>query len=120
MQVVRDNKLKCLLLLLVFSLLIALVMVALAGGSDPQRHRRVLYPTVLGAARRTYWLLAGIPQRGAELGDPDAPVTIEFFGDLQCKESRQVMLGPLPIVIRRWVRPGKVRLIYASLETDTR
>jgi protein-disulfide isomerase len=44
--------------------------------------------------------LSGIPQHGTELGDPDAPVTILFFGDLQCKESRQVMLGPLPTLIR--------------------
>ncbi|MBS1884867.1 MAG: thioredoxin domain-containing protein [Actinobacteria bacterium] len=77
-------------------------------------------PAVPDAARRTYALLADIPQRGTELGAPNAPVTLQFFGDLQCKESRQVMLGPLPDLIRRFVRPGELRIVYHSTETDTK
>src|SRR5271156_809723 len=29
-------------------------------------------------------LLSGIPQRGTVLGDPRAPVTLTYFGDLEC------------------------------------
>lgn len=120
MQVVRENKLRCLFLLLAFALLAGAVMVALAGGSEKRHERRLISPRDPAPARLTFQLLTGIPQHGAELGDPGAPVTVQFFGDLQCKDSRQVMLGALPILIRRWVRPGKVRLVYRSTETDTK
>ncbi|HEX7246071.1 MAG TPA: thioredoxin domain-containing protein [Solirubrobacterales bacterium] len=72
-----------------------------------------------GAARRTHVLLGGIPQHGSVLGSPKAPVTLQFFGDLQCKESRQVMLGALPFLIRRFVRDGELQIRYRSRETDT-
>jgi protein-disulfide isomerase len=95
-------------------------MVTFAGGNDSSKQRRVVVtPTVPGAARHTYALLAGIPQDGSSLGNPHAPVTLQFFGDLQCSESRQVMLSVLPQLIRRWVRPGKLRIVYRSTETDT-
>ena len=64
-------------------------------------------------------MLAGIPQHGAVLGDPKAPVTLQFFGDLQCIDSRRVMLGALPFLIRHWVREGKLQIRFRSLETDT-
>jgi protein-disulfide isomerase len=96
------------------------VVVALAGGSDSSKEHRVVSPRGPDAARRTYSLLADIPQHGTVLGDPHAPVTLQFFGDLQCKESRQVMLGALPDLIRRFVRTGKLKIVYRSTETDTK
>jgi hypothetical protein len=95
-------------------------MVALGGGSKGPSERRLISARVPDPPRLSYQLLAGIPQHGAELGERGAPVTVQFFGDLQCKDSRQVMLGALPILIRRWVRPGKVRIVYRSTETDTK
>jgi hypothetical protein len=71
------------------------------------------------AIRRTENLLADIPQHGTALGDPKAPVTLQFFGDLQCVDSRRVMLGALPFLIRHWVRGGELRIVYRSTETDT-
>lgn len=117
MQVVRKNKLKCLFLLLSLALLIGVVVVAANGGnSDAERLTTSREPN---AAARTYTLLAGIPQHGSVLGYHKAPVTLQFFGDLQCKESRQVMLGALPFLIRRFVRAGKLQIRYRSQETDT-
>jgi hypothetical protein len=120
MQVVRRYKLAYLSLLLAFCLLAGVVAVSLAGGESHSKERRVLVPSVPGAVQRTYALLADIPQRGTELCDPAAPVTLQFFGDLQCRESRQVMLGPLPDLIRRFVRTGELRIVYRSTETDTK
>jgi protein-disulfide isomerase len=124
MQVVRNHKLRCLSLLLAFSVLAALLIVSLEGGRagstpSPKQQARLVPPTERGAARHTYALLNGIPQDGTALGSSKAPVTLQFFGDLQCSESRQVVLSVLPGLIRRWVRPGKLRIVYRSTETDT-
>jgi protein-disulfide isomerase len=120
MQVVRKYKLTCLFLLIAFSLLAALVVVGLAGGRDSSKRHWVVPAGEPSAVRRTYALLASIPQHGTSLGDPHAPVTLQFFGDLQCSESRQIMLSVMPELIRRWVRPGRVRVVYRSTETDTK
>jgi protein-disulfide isomerase len=65
-------------------------------------------------------LLAGIPQSANALGQADAPVTLEYFGDLQCPFCQQFSLEVLPSIIRRWVPTGKLRISYRALETATR
>jgi protein-disulfide isomerase len=62
-------------------------------------------------------LLAGIPQSGDALGSPTAPVTMQFFGDLECSTSRGFTLNVLPAIIQDWVRGGKLRIEYRSLRT---
>lgn len=118
MQVIKENLWKWVLLLLSLALLTALVAVAASGGSSAA-DRQSEIPSEPNAAKRTYALLAGIPQHGSVLGYRSAPVTLQFFGDLQCKESRQVMLGALPFLIRRFVRAGKLQIRFRSRETDT-
>jgi protein-disulfide isomerase len=65
-------------------------------------------------------LLDGIPQSGNTLGRASAPVTLEWYGDLECPFCREFTLGALPSVIRRWVRRGQLRIEYLSMETATR
>lgn len=72
------------------------------------------------AAQRIDALLAGIPESGNALGSPAAPVTLQFFGDLECPTSREFTVGALPSLIGRWVRGGQLRIEYRSLETATR
>lgn len=71
------------------------------------------------ASRRIEALFAGIPQHGRALGKPDAPVTMHFFADLECLEARQFTLGALPFLIRRWVRDGKLRIVYHGFPAET-
>ncbi|HSZ12429.1 MAG TPA: thioredoxin domain-containing protein [Solirubrobacteraceae bacterium] len=65
-------------------------------------------------------LLGGVPQRASALGDPAAPVTLQWFGDLQCPYCKEFALGALPPIIGRWVRTGRLRIVYRSLRTATR
>ncbi len=65
-------------------------------------------------------LLAGIPQAGNALGQSTAPVTLQYFGDLECPVCRAFTLGALPQIIQKWVRTGELRVEYRSLETATR
>lgn len=62
-------------------------------------------------------LLAGIPQSGNTLGSPTAPVTLEYFVDLECSTARAFTLEALPSIIHKWVRSGKLRIEYRSLRT---
>jgi protein-disulfide isomerase len=65
-------------------------------------------------------LLADIPQSANALGQAAAPITLEYFGDLQCPFCRDFSLGVLPSIIQRWVREGTLRVEYRALETATR
>ena len=42
-------------------------------------------------------LVGGIPQHGNTLGDPNAPVTLQYFGDLECPICKEFTLGALPL-----------------------
>jgi protein-disulfide isomerase len=64
-------------------------------------------------------LFAGIPQHGATLGSPKAPVTLRVYADLECHTVRRFFLNHLPAILRTWVRSGRVKLEYRSLQTDT-
>jgi protein-disulfide isomerase len=65
-------------------------------------------------------LIDGIPQSGNTLGDPNAPVTLQYYGDLECPICKEFTLGALPSIIQKWVRTGKVKIEYHSMETATR
>lgn len=118
MQVIKRSRLKFSLFLLSLALLVAVIAVSSSGGTSAAK-RQVGILREPDAAPRTYALLASIPQHGSVLGYRNAPVTLQFFGDLQCKESRQVMLGALPFLIRRFVKAGELQIRFRSTETDT-
>jgi protein-disulfide isomerase len=65
-------------------------------------------------------LLGGIPQAGNTLGSPSAPVTLQYFGDLQCPICREFSEGALKPLIEKYVRAGKLKIEYRNLETATR
>src|SRR5262245_8586421 len=60
-------------------------------------------------------LLNGIPQQGAALGRPDAPVTLVEFADLQCPYCAAWADGAFAELVRDYVRPGKARIVFAGL-----
>ncbi len=91
------------------------VLIATSGGS-----RAVPGVGARNEAAAVSGLLAGIAQRGTVLGSPTAPVTMQYFGDLECSACRDFTLGALPGIIHRWVGSGRLKIEYRSLETATR
>ncbi len=63
--------------------------------------------------------LEDIPQSANALGSPTAPVTLQYFGDLQCPFCRDFTLAVLPSIVQRWVRTGDLLIEYRALETAT-
>jgi protein-disulfide isomerase len=59
-------------------------------------------------------LLAGIPQKGMLLGDPEAPVELIEFGDLQCPFCAAYAKEILPPVIENQVKQGQVRIEFRN------
>ena len=97
---------------------IAVILVATGGGSKKGIPKTAQAKTQTVSEVNT--LVAGIPQSGNVLGDPNAPVTLQYYGDLECPFCRQFTLGALPTIIQQWVRTGKLKIEYHSLETATR
>lgn len=64
----------------------------------------------LPGAQEAAALFKGIPQNGLTLGSPSAPVEMTMFIDLQCPVCQNFELNAMPTLVRKYVRPGKVRI----------
>lgn len=64
-------------------------------------------------------LINHIHQSGNTLGNPNAPYTLQYFGDLECPICKEFTLQTLPTVVARYVRTGKMKIEYRSLQTAT-
>jgi protein-disulfide isomerase len=54
--------------------------------------------------------LQGIPQKGMTLGNPNAPVTLLEYVDLQCPICREFEGTVMPDIIPKYVKTGKVKV----------
>ena len=77
-------------------------------------------------------LLSGIPQSGQTLGSPNAKVTITEYADLECPVCDAFALpasattsdgtsgtGWFDQLVKQYVRTGKAKIVYRSLESAT-
>jgi protein-disulfide isomerase len=95
---------------------VVVILIATSGGGKSKTvtpHEKNKVTTEVAS------LLTGISQSGNVLGSPTAPVTLQYFGDLECPICAKFTLGSLPSVIPKWVRTGKLKIEYRSLSTAT-
>ena len=97
-----------------------IVVVLIASGGSRAKKIAPESTEARTATNQITALLGGIPQNGNVLGRPTAPVTLQYFGDLQCPVCRSFTIGALPSIIQKWVRGGELKVEYRSLETATR
>jgi protein-disulfide isomerase len=118
----RDRRLRMVGGVVVLAIAIAAVLVAVSSGSSTYSlEKGLLKGNQRNAAVTTVDnLLAGVPQSGATLGNPNAPVTMDYYGDLECPICQEFTLqGGLSQLIANEVRQGKVKIVYKAFETAT-
>lgn len=104
---------------LALAVVVAVVAIVLSSGS-----RSTTLPnwndngpgTSLGVAA----ILRGARQAGNVLGRPGAPVTLYYFGDLECPICAEFSTETLPRLVADFVRTGELKIEYLSLQTATR
>jgi protein-disulfide isomerase len=92
----------------------AIVAIAIAIGRAGGGTAGTVTGTPEGIAA-TRALLAGIPQRGVQLGDPRAPVTVTEYADLQCPFCGKSARDRWPEIVKRFVRAGRAKLVFRDL-----
>ncbi|MGH2880629.1 MAG: DsbA family protein [Solirubrobacteraceae bacterium] len=99
--------------------IIAIIVIATgSGGSKTAPAPKSAAATAASAAVISE--LQGIPQSANTLGNPSAPVTLVYYGDLECPFCKQFTLTALPSIIQKDVRTGKAKIQYRSMQTATR
>jgi protein-disulfide isomerase len=98
--------------------LVPLALIVLAGAALVGVH----YATDSGSSRPDTSSLkfvelaksefAGVPSTGNTIGSPNAPATIEEFGDLRCPVCRDFDANVVPDVVTKLVKTGKAKLVY--------
>ncbi len=102
---------------------VAIVAVAIAissGGGGSKATGLQTGPQLSKTAAQVSQLLTGIPQNGAILGKPTAPVTVDYYGDLECPVCKDFTLnGGWQQLVQNDVRQGRVKVVYRAFQTAT-
>jgi protein-disulfide isomerase len=102
------------------AVIVIIAVILIATGSGGSSKPKVGGGTGNPESKTVSALLKGIPQSANVLGDPKAPVTMKYFGDLECPICKEFTLGAFPALIEKYVRTGKLKVEYLSMETATR
>jgi protein-disulfide isomerase len=87
--------------------LLGFAIVSLSVGSGGAKDE-----ITISGAEEVQSLVGGIPQDGARLGSPDAPVTVQVFTDLSCDPCSDWNRDVVIPLIEGPVRSGDVQLVY--------
>jgi protein-disulfide isomerase len=116
----RDRRLRMLAGVVIGAVAVVAVAIAISSGGSSGgglQKGKALSQTVAGVNS----LLDGIPQTGNTLGNPNAKVTMTYYGDLECPVCQAFTLqGGFSQLVQNDVRTGKVKVVYSAVETATR
>jgi len=87
----------------------ALIAFSLAGGDDD------VDPNDLQDVALVQEALGGIPQSGRTLGEPDAPIEITEFGDLQCPACKASSEDTNPELFEKYVATGRAKITFVPI-----
>jgi protein-disulfide isomerase len=93
----------------------AVLILASTLGADDAPKPQVTAGGELTYADETAQMLQGVPQDGVAIGDPEAPVTLVEFADLQCPFCAQWATEAFPAYVDEYIRDGKVRVEFRPL-----
>jgi protein-disulfide isomerase len=100
---------------------VAIVIVFVAAGSggstkagNYSARSRLTHKAAVAYAEQE---LAGIPQHGTTLGNPNAPVTITEWGDLVCSTCDAFALDSQVGIISTLVKTGKAKMVYRAYDS---
>ena len=89
---------------------VAVIIIVGSGGSSSSSTTSAVTTTATPTAN-----LTGVPQKDVTLGRATAPVTVEVFEDPQCPYCKEWNIGTLPSVVKDYVRPGKIKLVFRGI-----
>jgi protein-disulfide isomerase len=115
----RDRRLRTIGGVVVGAIVLIAVAIAVSSGGGSSNASGLQTGTAANkTATSVQSLLAGIPQSGATLGNPNARVTMTYYGDLECPTCRAFTLdGGFPQLVSKDVRAGKVKVVYRAFRT---
>jgi protein-disulfide isomerase len=117
----RDRRLRAIGGVVVGAIAVVAVAIAISSGGGNKATGLQKGNAANKTATTVQGLLAGIPQSGARLGNPKAPVTMTYYGDLECPICQDFTLnGGFPQLVSQDVRSGKVQVVYRAFQTATR
>lgn len=92
-----------------------LILVSVLTGDDEPTTSEITPAGTVAGGGEVEQLLAGIPQDGVALGDPEAPVTLLEFADMQCPFCREWAWDAFPALVDEYVRDGRLRIEFRPL-----
>jgi protein-disulfide isomerase len=116
----RDRRLRMFGGVAVLAVAIVAVLIAVSSGGNSSANGLQKGTSASQTVATVTTLLSGIPQSGATLGSSKAPVTMTYYGDLECPVCRDFTLsGGFPQLVSNDVRAGKVKVVYKAFQTAT-
>jgi protein-disulfide isomerase len=116
----RDRRLRMLGGVILAAVAVLAVAIAVSSGGGSNSTGLLTGPKAAQLANQVNGMFAGIPQNGTTLGNPKAPVTMTYYGDLECPVCQDFTLnGGFPQLVANDVRSGKVKIVYRSFQTAT-
>jgi protein-disulfide isomerase len=112
----RDPKLLLLIAGLSAVLVVAAIVGLTLGLGGGGRSTEVASGPKLPEAASVTAVFRGLPQHGLVLGAASAPVTLVEYLDLQCPWCGEFARETFPMVVSRFVRPGRVRVELRPLD----